>query len=52
MADDRTLLSSVSELDVPPSQDLTEQRLKYWYQQADTQTRLRFMEWVKQQPPS
>jgi len=52
MADDRTLLSSVSELDVPPSQDLTEQRLKYWYQQADKQTRSRFMEWVKQQPPS
>lgn len=52
MADDSTLLSSVSELDVPPSQDLTEQRLKYWYQQADPQTRSRFMEWVKLQPPS
>ena len=37
MADDSSLLSGVSELDrVPPqSQTLTEQRLKYWYQQAD-----------------
>ncbi|WP_437889410.1 curli synthesis inhibitor [Phytobacter sp. V91] len=54
IADDSTLLSGVSELDMPPaqSQTLTEQRLKYWYQQADPQTRDRFMQWVKQQPPS
>lgn len=44
MADDSSLLSGVSELDrVPPqSQTLTEQRLKYWYQQADAQTRSNF----------
>lgn len=54
MADDSTLLSGVSELDIPPtqSQTLTEQRLKYWYQQADPATRDRFMQWVKQQPSS
>lgn len=54
MADDSTLLSGVSELDMPPaqSQTLTEQRLKYWYQQADPRTRDRFMQWVKQQPSS
>lgn len=54
MADDSTLLSGVSELDVlpPQSQTLTEQRLKFWYQQADPQTRNRFMQWAKQQPPS
>lgn len=54
MADDSTLLSGVSELDVipPQSQTLTEQRLKFWYQQADPQTRSRFMLWAKQQPPS
>jgi uncharacterized protein YccT (UPF0319 family) len=54
MADDSTLLSGVSELDTPQtqSQTLTEQRLKFWYQQADPQTRDRFMQWIKQQPPS
>jgi uncharacterized protein YccT (UPF0319 family) len=53
-ADDSALLSRVSELDVPPaqSQTLTEQRLKYWYQQADPLTRDRFMQWIKQQPQS
>src|SRR5690606_40298380 len=41
MADDSTLLSGISELDaVPPqSQALTEQRLKYWFKQADPQDR-------------
>jgi uncharacterized protein YccT (UPF0319 family) len=44
MADDSSLLSGVSELDVPPqSQTLTEQRLKYWFQQADAQTRSNFL---------
>lgn len=54
MADDSTLLSGVSELDIPPaqSQNLTEQHLKYWYQQADPATRDRFMQWIKQQPSS
>ncbi|MBV8875212.1 MAG: DUF2057 family protein [Metakosakonia sp.] len=54
MADDSTLLSGVSELDTPQtqSQTLTEQRLRFWYQQADPQTRDRFMQWIKQQPPS
>lgn len=54
MADDSTLLSGVSELDSPPpqSQTLTEQRLKYWFQQADPDTRSRFLQWVKQQPSS
>lgn len=54
IVDDSTLLSGVSELDVPPpqSQTLTEQRLKFWYQQADPQTRERFMQWARQQPPS
>ena len=54
MADDSSLLSGVSELDMPPaqSQNLTEQRLKYWYQQADPATRDRFMQWIKQQPSS
>jgi len=53
-ADDSALLSGVSELDMPPaqSQTLTEQRLKYWYQQASPQTRERFMQWLKQQPSS
>lgn len=54
MADDSTLLSGVSELDVipPQSQTLTEQRLKFWFQQADPDTRTRFMQWAKQQPSS
>lgn len=54
MADDSTLLSGVSELDVipPQSQTLTEQRLKFWFQQADPDTRARFMQWAKQQPSS
>ena len=54
MADDSTLLSGVSELDVipPQSQTLTEQRLKFWFQQADPDTRARFLQWVKQQPSS
>lgn len=44
MADDSTLPSGVSELDVipPQSQTLTEQRLKFWFQQADPETRARF----------
>ncbi|MFK3709931.1 MULTISPECIES: curli synthesis inhibitor [Leclercia] len=54
MADDSTLLSGVSELDMPPpqSQNLTEQRLKYWFAQADPETRSRFLQWAKQQPSS
>ncbi|WP_449550342.1 curli synthesis inhibitor [Lelliottia amnigena] len=54
MADDSTLLSGVSELDVipPQSQTLTEQRLKFWFQQADPDTRTRFLQWAKQQPSS
>lgn len=54
VADDSALLSGISELDAPVShsQTLTEQRLKYWYQQADSTTRSRFMEWAKQQPSS
>ena len=54
MADDSSLLSGVSELDrVPPqSQTLTEQRLKYWFQQADAQTRSNFLQWAQKQPPS
>lgn len=54
MADDSTLLSGVSELDVipPQSQTLTEQRLKFWFQQADADTRARFLQWAKQQPSS
>lgn len=54
MADDSALLSGPSELDRPVahSQTLTEQRLKYWYLQADNDTRTRFLEWVKQQPAS
>lgn len=54
MADDSTLLSGVSELDVlpPQSQTLTEQRLKFWFQNADPDTRARFLQWAKQQPSS
>lgn len=54
MADDSTLLSGVSELDVipPQSQTLTEQRLKFWFQQADPDTRAKFLQWAKQQPSS
>ncbi|MBJ3589977.1 DUF2057 family protein [Salmonella enterica subsp. enterica serovar Saintpaul] len=54
MADDSSLLSGVSELDrVPPqSQTLTEQRLKYWFQQADPQTRSNFLQWAEKQPSS
>ncbi|MEX9252985.1 curli synthesis inhibitor [Pseudenterobacter timonensis] len=54
MADDSTLLSGVSELDVipPQSQTLTEQRLKFWFQQADPDTRTRFLQWARQQPSS
>lgn len=54
MADDSLLLSKLTELDNPAfqSQTLTEQRLKYWFQLADPQTRHRFLEWVKQQPSS
>jgi len=54
MADDSALLSGVSELDVipPQSQALTEQRLKFWFQQADADTRARFLQWAKQQPSS
>lgn len=54
MADDSTLLSGVSELDtIPPqSQTLTEQRLKYWFRQADPQTRNNFLQWAEKQPSS
>ncbi|WP_288789940.1 DUF2057 family protein [uncultured Enterobacter sp.] len=54
MADDSTLLSGVPELDVlpPQSQTLTEQRLRFWFQSADTDTRARFLQWVKRQPSS
>ena len=54
MADDSTLLSGVSELDVipPQSQTLTEQRLKFWFQQADPDTRAKFLQCAKQQPSS
>lgn len=54
MADDSTQLSGVSELDVlpPQSQTLTEQRLKFWFQNADPDTRARFLQWAKQQPSS
>lgn len=54
MADDSTLLFGISELDaVPPqSQALTEQRLKYWFKQADPQTRNNFLQWEEKQPPS
>lgn len=53
-ADDSTLLSKTTELDNPAyqSQTLTEQRLKYWYQLADPQTRKRFLEWAQSQPSS
>lgn len=52
--DDSTLLSKTTELDNPAyqSQTLTEQRLKYWFGLADSHTRLRFLEWAKQQPSS
>ncbi len=52
--DDSTLLSKTNELDNPAyqSQTLTEQRLKYWFQLADPQTRHRFLEWAKSQPSS
>lgn len=51
MADDSTLLSRTSELDAPPqSETLTEQRLKYWFLQADKPTRERFLQWVKDNP--
>ncbi|XWJ90506.1 curli synthesis inhibitor [Phytobacter ursingii] len=54
VVDDSALLSGASELDTPQthSQTVTEQRLKFWYQQADPQTRDRFMQWIRQQPPS
>ncbi|WP_236328746.1 curli synthesis inhibitor [Enterobacter quasihormaechei] len=54
LADDSTLLSGISELDVlpPQSQTLTEQRLRFWFQNADTDTRARFLQWVKRQPSS
>lgn len=52
MADDSALLSSTSELDPPvrPSETLTEQRLKYWFTQADKTTRENFLQWVKDHP--
>ncbi|WMY73012.1 DUF2057 family protein [Buttiauxella selenatireducens] len=51
MADDSSLLSRATELDVPPqSETLTEQRLKYWFLQADKSTRERFLQWVKDNP--
>ncbi|MCS3602459.1 uncharacterized protein YccT (UPF0319 family) [Buttiauxella sp. BIGb0471] len=52
MADDSELLSKSSELDTPPrqSETLTEQRLRYWFLQADKPTRERFLQWVKDNP--
>ncbi|HFZ8995293.1 TPA: DUF2057 family protein [Citrobacter freundii] len=54
MADDSSLLSGVSEPDAisPQSQELTGQRLKYWFKQADPQTRHEFMQWAEKQPSS
>lgn len=52
IADDSSLLSASSELDIPPSQTFTEQRLKYWYQKADPATRKLFLEWAQRQPAS
>jgi uncharacterized protein YccT (UPF0319 family) len=53
VADDSSLLSGPSELDptMSQSQTLTEQRLKYWFLQADIPTRERFLRWVKDQTP-
>lgn len=34
----------------PASETLTEQRLKYWYSQADKSTRARFLRWVNETP--
>lgn len=52
MADDSELLSKSSELDAPArqSETLTEQRLRYWFLQADKPTRDRFLQWVKDNP--
>lgn len=52
MADDSELLSKASELDAPSRQSdtLTEQRLRYWFLQADKPTRERFLQWVKDHP--
>lgn len=52
MADDSELLSKASELDTPSRQSdtLTEQRLRYWFLQADKPTRDRFLQWVKDNP--
>lgn len=52
MADDSALLSGSSELDLPvrSSETLTEQRLKYWFTQADKTTRENFLRWVKEHP--
>ncbi|MGU0055376.1 DUF2057 family protein [Enterobacter hormaechei] len=36
----------------PQSQTLTEQRLKFWFQNADANTRAGFLQWAKQQPSS
>ncbi|KFC09090.1 uncharacterized UPF0319 family protein [Trabulsiella guamensis ATCC 49490] len=54
LPDDSTLLSKKTELDFPSlqSQTLAEQRLKYWFQQADSDTRNRFLQWARQQPSS
>lgn len=52
MADDSALLSRTSELDPPvrPAEMLTEQRLKYWFTQADKPTRERFLQWAREHP--
>ncbi|RPH21717.1 DUF2057 family protein [Buttiauxella warmboldiae] len=50
MADDSELLSKTSELDAPQSDTLAEQRLRYWFLQADQPTRERFLQWVKDRP--
>lgn len=54
LPDDSALLSKKSELDFPvaQAQNLTEQRLKYWFLQADPETRRRFLQWAHQQPSS
>lgn len=52
MADDSELLSKTSELDAPPRQSdtLIEQRIRYWFLQADKPTRDRFLQWAKDNP--
>lgn len=37
-------------LDRVPSETLTEQRLKYWFNQADKSTRAKFLRWARESP--